>query len=543
MGKKEKLFLGACIILASILRLWKLSDIPIHLTPDEASLGYNAFSVLKTGRDEYGQIFPIIFKSFGDYKPGLYVYSAIPFVAVFGLSEFSVRLPSALAGIASVWLIYLIANALIPEFKTQKTNIGLMAAFLLAINPWHVHFSRGAWEANLSLFLTLLGILFFLKGLAQKKLFIWSAAAFGLTLWTYQGAKLSTALTLFTLTLAYWPQFNKRKKDLLIPLLIICIVSLPIVFSLKSSAGRLKVFSLFSYRRSEIEIDQLVSQENIQNKDLSYYLFHSEILSLARNFLLRYANYYSGKFLLFEGDWSNPRHSTPYHGEFYIIDGLLFIIGVIYLIRTHSHAAKLLFAWLLLFPLPAALSRDSIQSVRSLNLVIPIILITSIGLGIGLKRVKYPILIVYLVLISRFVDLEFIHSPFLTGKYWFYGHKQVVQEITKIQSQYSKILVNQSFDQPYIFFLFYQKYDPAKWWPQANLSTGLNGDVGLISKLDNIEFRPLAWSGDKYLPNTLIVAYPLAVDPLAKLDPDVNLLKEITYPDKTTAFYIFETKK
>src|SRR3990167_2080459 len=101
-----KIILLVIIIIAAILRLWNLGGNPPHLTPDEAALGYNAYSILKTGKDEYGQILPVIFKSFGDYKPGLYVYLTVPFVAIFGLTEFAVRLPSALFCILSVFLIF-----------------------------------------------------------------------------------------------------------------------------------------------------------------------------------------------------------------------------------------------------------------------------------------------------------------------------------------------------------------------------------------------------------------------------------------------------
>ena len=90
-------FLILTLILAATLRLWQLSQNPVHLTPDEAALGYNAYSILKTGRDEWGQLLPVVFKSFGDHKPGLYIYTAIPFVALLGLTELAVRLPSAIS--------------------------------------------------------------------------------------------------------------------------------------------------------------------------------------------------------------------------------------------------------------------------------------------------------------------------------------------------------------------------------------------------------------------------------------------------------------
>ena len=101
------------------LRLFRLADRPLGFTWDEAALGYNAFSLLKTGRDEHGQILPVVFKSFGDYKPGLYIYFTVPSVALLGLNEFAVRLPSALFGTLLIPVIFLLTYKL---FK--KLDIG-----------------------------------------------------------------------------------------------------------------------------------------------------------------------------------------------------------------------------------------------------------------------------------------------------------------------------------------------------------------------------------------------------------------------------------
>src|SRR3989344_5815176 len=215
------------LILAAFLRLWKLGTIPPHLTPDEAALGYNAYSILKTGKDEYGEFLPIIFKSFGDYKPGLYVYLTVPFVAFFGLNEYTVRLPSAIFGIIAVYLIYKIVNLLmsyeLPTARLKKIapsvlthNIqtdGLLptiSALLLSINPWHIQFSRGAWEANVSLTLTLAGIYFFLKALRDSRYLILSSFVFALSLLFYQGAKLSTPIVIFVLVVTFWKEIKNR---------------------------------------------------------------------------------------------------------------------------------------------------------------------------------------------------------------------------------------------------------------------------------------------------------------------------------------------
>ena len=95
----NKKILIVIIILAAILRFWKLGENPPALYWDEASLGYNAYSILKTARDEHGEFMPLSrFIAFGDYKPSGYIYASVPFIALFGLNEFSIRFASALAG-------------------------------------------------------------------------------------------------------------------------------------------------------------------------------------------------------------------------------------------------------------------------------------------------------------------------------------------------------------------------------------------------------------------------------------------------------------
>ena len=119
-NKKIELVLFVAIVLvASFLRLWQLGHVPPSPDWDEAALGYNAYSIKETGKDEYGEPFPIILRSFDDYKPALYVYFVIPFISLFGLDIFAVRLVSALFGIATVIVVYF----LIHELTRMQTRI------------------------------------------------------------------------------------------------------------------------------------------------------------------------------------------------------------------------------------------------------------------------------------------------------------------------------------------------------------------------------------------------------------------------------------
>ena len=145
------------ILLAFVLRFYKLGAIPA-LNADEAAIGYNAYSLLLTGKDEHGNSWPIHFQSFNDYKPGLYFYVVLPFVKLIGLNEIAVRIPGAALGVLTVLIIYLLTKEL---FKDEK--ISIFSSLLLAISSWHIHFSRGGWEVNLATFLITLGVWLFLK--------------------------------------------------------------------------------------------------------------------------------------------------------------------------------------------------------------------------------------------------------------------------------------------------------------------------------------------------------------------------------------------
>ena len=140
------IILAAIFFLALILRLYRLGQIPPSLNWDEASVGWNGFSLATTGSDEYGKRFPLSIRSFNDYKPPIYTYTTIPIIALLGLSELSVRLPSALAGSVSVLLVYFLVRSLLQLDKpVGSLKIPLITSLLLAVSPWHLQFSRIAF--------------------------------------------------------------------------------------------------------------------------------------------------------------------------------------------------------------------------------------------------------------------------------------------------------------------------------------------------------------------------------------------------------------
>jgi 4-amino-4-deoxy-L-arabinose transferase-like glycosyltransferase len=557
--------LAAILLVALIIRLWSLGSIPPGLTPDEAALGYNAYSILKSGRDEYGKILPLIFKSFGDYKPGLYVYLNMPFVAALGLNEFSTRLPSALAGVISVWLIYLICRKLFEDPK-----IGYCAAFIAAVNPWLIYFSRAAWEANVSLTLTLTGIYFFLRSFEKPKLLFLSVSFFALTLLTYQGAKMSTLIVVAILAVTFWKEFKesfllRNVKLTLLSAFWGILMSIPVILSLfGGQVNRLKIYSIFSYPRPEATLKAFLAEGGERVGDLNYYLFHPETLNFVRVAVGRWFNNFSGKFLFFDGDWANPVGSAPYQGILLLSDILLLPAGLYAIFKSKLGKGRLfILLWFVFAPLSAALSRDEVNAARDLNLAVPLVIICGFGL---LETVKWlnsqkasflrfagygTFAVFYLFAFIYFIDAYFIHVPAHNSNIWRYGYREAVRAIISLESKYKNIIVEQSFNQPYIYFLFYKVMDNPKDFDLAKYQRGEKlvdsqyvGDVGFQEKIDNIEFKQIDLSVLKNLPGVLIAAGPFSfpVDE-PTFSKDFSLIKEIKYLNgRDTAFKIVETK-
>ena len=149
--------LAATLVLAALARLYRLANIPNGFSPDEASYGYNGYSFLLTGRDRFGNAFPLFADNFGDLISTSYMWLTVPSIWLFGLDEFAVRLPAALAGIVTVFVLYKLGEAVVNRW------VGLVAALLLAISPWHIQVSRYAERSQLLPLFFCLGLWLFLR--------------------------------------------------------------------------------------------------------------------------------------------------------------------------------------------------------------------------------------------------------------------------------------------------------------------------------------------------------------------------------------------
>ncbi|MBP9817932.1 phospholipid carrier-dependent glycosyltransferase [Candidatus Shapirobacteria bacterium] len=498
---KIKILLLIITIWAFFLRAYQVNNYP-SLLWDEAALGYNSYSILKTGRDEFGKLLPFTLQSFGDYKPALYSYLAIPFVGLLGLNELSVRLPSIILGALCPLLLYL----LILKLSPQANRLGIIAAIILAFNPINIIFSRGAWETNVLTFELLLASYWFFN-----HRYLLSSIIFGLTLYTYQGAKLISLLLILTLFFLNH-QVLKTKIQKIIHNFIfpLGLMAIPITLSLFSSgANRLQVVSLFSYPRIESEVNTIISESN----SFDYNLFYSRPQFFIRNFLSRYFNHISPQFLAFVGDWQNSRHTAPYTGELLIPTYILFVVGFFWLLSQKSDVAKYKYFlfWLILAPLPGALTRDSVTAVRTMNLSIPLVFLAAYAIDQLIHLVpKFYIKPFYGLLITAyglsfiyFSELYYHHLLKHTPGEYLYGYRQAMNHVLQ-NGQNKQITFTDFYGQPYIYYLFYSQYPPSIYQKTNHyLSGGI--DTGKVESIDNLRFTSTQFADIKNKPNNLAI--------------------------------------
>ncbi|MFH1561402.1 MAG: phospholipid carrier-dependent glycosyltransferase [Patescibacteria group bacterium] len=530
MGKKRiVLLLVGIFLLGFALRVWNVGNHP-PLLWDEAALGYNAYSILKTGKDEWGKVFPLVFRSFGDYKPGLYVYLTVPFVAIMGLNDWAVRLPSVIAGSLSPLLLFLLVRQIF-----GKDRLAWLSALVLALLPWSIHFSRGAWEANVMVFFLLLGSWLWLKGSR------FSLLPFLLALLTYQGAKMLVPLVLLVLIFCQPVKLDRFKLG------VGGLMLLWFGFSLFGpTANRLKVLSLFSYQRPEAEVE-MIQQEDGQ-ADFHFFLFHGEWLHRVRGFSVRYLNHFSPDFLAFSGDWSNPRHSAPYFGVIGHLNFIFLIFGLIlFLLKKRKKKEYLFLVFLLLAPLPAALTRDIISGVRSLWMIVPIAFFVAYGIdwladlkNVFLRRAFLLATFLFLFLdLFYWWDLYTVHMVAKSPIESLYGYRQAVDFIHQRQDQYDQVLVGDFYGQPYIYYLFYTQYPPKLFQARAVRSGDQSVDVGRVAQLDNIYFALIGCRQEIEEPKTLSL---LSEDEVFRLgmDPKSDFFVPVSTIGSRTMFFAHE---
>lgn len=533
---RNKLILISIFLLAFFLRFYQLGNNPPSLDWDEAALGYNAYSILQTARDEYGNFLPLTFRSFGDYKPPLYVYLTVLPVKLLGLNEFAVRFPSAFFGSLSVIIGYFLIKKLFPN----KTNVFyLVFIFLFAVSSWHIQFSRVAFEANVALFFYICGVWLFLKSLDKPYFSFVSLLSFGLSLYTYHSPRLVIPALFAGLFLIFFRKIKKNYKWYLSASFLFLIFVSPILWQLKFATGARfgSVTILNAQERLGESIKDIQSDQ--QRGDFLGSFTHNRRVIFGRDILSGYIDHFNFNFLFLNGDAAN-RHHAYGMGMLYLWDLPFILIGLYMLIKIRDKGSLVVLCWFLVAPIASAFTKATPHAVRAL-FYLPTYQIFSayglIALFIYLKTSFKPIitnllrgltLLMLIVNFSYYLHVYYIHTPKAYSDAWQYGYKQLVEKLSS-RTDYSQAIITYQYDQPYIYFLFYQKTDPL--WYQNHWGSG---EVQRANRaFGNYIFRDIDWAKDSQLQDVILVGTPKEIPKSAS-----GIIDEIRFLDGSVAFYI-----
>src|SRR3990172_12105756 len=186
------LFLGLLVIVFIASRISFIDKIPASVYWDEASIGYNAYSISTDLRDEWGTYLPLNFRAFGEFKLPVYIYTTALSVRVLGLNALAVRLPAVLFSLGTIAVTYLLV------FKLAKDKyLALISAFYLVFSPWFFIFSRTGYEATAGVFFMMLGFWCFIKSMDTAKYFTYSTPCYLLAIYSYNSMRVVIPLLFF----------------------------------------------------------------------------------------------------------------------------------------------------------------------------------------------------------------------------------------------------------------------------------------------------------------------------------------------------------
>ena len=544
MRNLNKAILLFIILTSVILRFWQLGNVPHSPDWDEAALGWTSYSIIETGKDEYGKSFPVILRSFDDYKPALYVYLVAPFIKILDLNLLAVRLPSAIFGVIAVIGTFYLVKELFEKFKYRE-HLALLSSFLLAISPWHIQFSRIAFEAQIGLSMNILAVLFFLKGLKNKFFLLPSVIFAVLSIYVYQSEKVYLPILFAALGLIYIKEVLKIPRRWFIGAVILgLILTVPMIhglFSDRNALLRAKGVSVFSDQTQFLKRSALKLSEDSLRRDYPGLLLDNRRVDYIKAVVSGYISHFSPNWLFVTGDIE--RHHAPGMGLMYFWELPFLLIGI-YILFFYPYPLKTrltLFAMLLISPIPASITTGVPHAIRNMNFLPVVQILTGIGLIHSFlyvyeskKRiVKWPLIVFGLAIFSfnmiYFLNQYFVQQNYFYSQSWQYGYKEAVEYIRPIESKYEKIIVSNDrpLDQSYMFFLFYLKYDPSVYLSEGGtISGGFRED----HKFGKYEFRDISWENEKS--GNLYIGRP---DDFPR---DLGAMKVINYLDGTPAIVV-----
>jgi 4-amino-4-deoxy-L-arabinose transferase-like glycosyltransferase len=476
--KKVLLTLSLIAVVFFATRLYKINFIPPSVYWDEASIGYNAYSIATTLKDEWGDTLPIHLRAFGEFKLPVYIYSVIPFVKLFGLSAATVRAPAAIYSFVSLIFIYLLAAKI-----TKNRWIGIVASFLFMVSPWLFIFTRAGYEASAGIAFYLIGVYIFLKP-KNNFHFLLGIIFWILSAYSYNSFRIVVPATAITYLLIFFREI----KTVFFRKIPVIAISLALVL-----AAIFPIYRLYTMDAGAVRLQTVSAGEPV---------------TIAKNYLM----HFSPAFLLTNGD-GNLRSHPPGFGQIYFLDLVFIAWGLALIFKSRRKELYIPIILLLVSPIAAAITREAPHALRSITMPIALVLMAAIGFKPLLekpnvyKKVMLGVTVsVYLLLFSSYFSKFVNNYTLAASKEWQDGYRQIFVNYAGEIDSAKKVIVSDEYGQPYIFSLFYLNYDPSAFIISAVRNSPDKWGASTVQSFGKFVFKK--GSPADLIPGTLIFAAP-----------------------------------
>lgn len=545
--KTHLILLGVIIFLAFLLRFYNLDQVPSSLNWDEVSIGYNAYSILKTGHDEWGEFLPLHFKSFGEYKLPGQIYASILAIALFGLNPLGVRITPVIYGTLTVLFLYFLTKELLRDKK-----VALLTSFLLAISPWHIQLTRASFESSFALMWVILGIWLLVKGSKNPRWWIFSVLPFIAAIYTYNSARAFIPLFLLVTIFIFRKEIIKSKKYFAVSVALFVLLMIPLAKFVVEGLGAER-YKLVSITDEAGLIPRIEEQRNISTlPPIITKLIHNRPVYITFYFAKNYLSHFTPGFLFISGA-GHSQHHVQGIGELYLVQAPFLIFGLYLLFKNKEKYRWLTLSWMLLSYVPVAFTMDSIpHALRTLNAAPTYQIISAYGFVIFMKMLKKDserkivLSLSLLLLIFQFVgyfDNLFNKYSLKYSRDWQYGNKEAVEYIQKNYDKYDLIVYTREYGEPHIFTLFYLNYPPEKYYENDNLVRFETYDWVRVTNFDKFYFPDLGDTDttiEKVI-NENISKKILFIATPEEIPEGFTPIETIKYLDGNVAFEIIES--
>lgn len=432
------------IILGCLIRIIGIDKLPIGLNCDEASSGYEAYSILNYGIDRNGNFLPVFLEAWGSGQNALYSYLMIPFVKLFGLNIITTRLPMAIIGCISLVVWYMLLKKI-----REDNKFSIIGLLFIIICPWHIMKSRWGLESNVFPDLILWSVFFLINYLKEGKKYNIYISSFIMGITGYAYGTAYFFLPIFFILLFGYLLFKKyiRIKDTIICFGIIGIITLPIMIYVIINTFDLPQINLPFMTIPRLPINRYEEQTTI---------FSGNVI------LNSFENIKNSILLLIVQNDKLAWNCIPGFGMYYIVSIPVLIIGLIFSFKKtklkseYDNIINIWFisAFLLLFVFKEA-------NINRINILIfPLIyyIVKGIYLIIDMKKIYLNIAILLIYLVNFLIFVHYYINMDIKDYWTFTNNVQEVIEYVENQDA-DKIYFEYAFKEPYIYVLYYGKYN------------------------------------------------------------------------------------